>query len=126
MNNKFLILNILIIKRIISQCSYSNCPIDNGKCIKNKCECQNNYITFNYNGIYCNYKKTSKWIPFILEIFFPSIGHFYLGKTYLGLIKLFFLIFPIFLSFLPCYKRKRYNNNCFRCISFIILFFYFI
>ena len=123
---KFILLFILLIKKIFTQCSISNCPIDNGKCINNICQCNNGYITMNFNEIYCNYKKTSKWIPFILEIFFPSFGHFYIGKTYLGLSKLFFLIFPIILSFLPCYKKNRYQDNCFNLINFVILFCFFI
>ena len=126
MGKKFILLFILLIKKIFTQCSISNCPIDNGKCINNICQCNNNYMTMNFNGIYCNYKKSSKWIPFILEIFFPSFGHFYIGKTYLGLSKLFFLIFPIILSFLPCYKKNRYQDNCFNLINFVILFCFFI
>ena len=80
MKRIILLFLILLIKKILLQCSNSNCPIDNGKCINNICQCNYNYVTLNYNGIYCNYKKTSKWIPFIFEIFSPSLGHFYIGK----------------------------------------------
>ena len=42
------------------------------------------------------------------------------------LILLFFLIFPILLSFLPCYKKNRYQDNCFNLINFTILMCFFI
>ena len=126
MKRLILLFLILLIKKILLQCSNSNCPIDNGKCINNICQCNYSYVTLNYNGIYCNYKKTSKWIPFILEIFFPSLGHFYIGKFYLGLFKLFFLLFPIFLSLLPCSQNRRIKDPCFNILSFIILFCFFV
>ena len=71
-----------------------NCPFNQGFCLSDTCECLDGYKTL-YNPklavdqqIYCNYKQINHLIPLILELFFPGIGHFYVGKYWFGLIKL--------------------------------------
>ena len=73
-----------------------NCPYGSGVCKLDVCECLPGYQTFitsdNTNPIYCNYKQTSRWIPFILELFLPTIGLFYLGRYFHAIIKLLLFI----------------------------------
>ncbi len=77
----------------------TNCFKHNGHCINDKCECNYGYITIlkpkSNKIIYCNYEQIENWIPFILEIFLPSIGHFYVGHIYFGISKLAVLLIPI-------------------------------
>ena len=78
-----------------------NCPYSTGFCKLDTCECLPGYTTFitdpNANQQFCNYKQTSKWIPFILELFLPTIGLFYLGRYFHGFIKLA-LFLPLLFS----------------------------
>jgi hypothetical protein len=102
-NTKFFIFTFICINFIFSQnCNLSNCFRDQGICIsKTECKCINNFITFpiqknnQKNQIFCNYERTSRWFPFLLELLLPSIGHIYLGKIKLGLFKLFLMIGPL-------------------------------
>jgi hypothetical protein len=95
----FYIFIILIIKTKQSTlCNEVNCYSPNGKCIHNKCICNYGYKTFELkenNGKYCTYKQITRWLPLILEIFLPSVGHFIIGKTYIGIFKLTLVIIPI-------------------------------
>jgi len=99
----FIFINIQLI--FSQNCNFSNCLKDQGICISNtECKCINNFITFpiqkinnnnQKNEIFCNYERTSRWFPFLLELLLPSIGHIYLGKIKLGLFKLFLMIGPL-------------------------------
>ena len=90
----FLILSLFSF--ILSQqcISGKNCPFNQGLCLADICECLAGYKTLNNpklapeQQIYCNYKQINHLIPLILELFFPGIGHFYVGKYWFGLIKL--------------------------------------
>ena len=102
-----LILIISIFSSIFSQqCIFGkNCPFNQGICLGDTCECLDGYKTL-YNPkltvdqqIYCNYKQIHHLIPLILEFFLPGIGHFYVGKYWFGLIKLFLAL--VFIS--SCY-----------------------
>ena len=79
-----------------------NCPYNQGICVSNICNCLSGYQTLldpslpTDQQIFCNYQKISQYTPLILEIFFPSIGHFIVGKYWMGLLKLALLI--VFLS----------------------------
>ena len=78
---------------ISSQCiPNQNCPYLQGNCVGNTCVCSYGYKTFftqqGAEPIFCNYKQTNKWIPFFLELFFPTIGLFYLGRYFHAFIKL--------------------------------------
>ena len=88
-----LLLLILIINKTSNICiPGDNCPTNSGFCKLDICECLPGYKTLinenDTNSLFCNYKQYSKWIPFILEIFFPSIGLFYIQRIFHGFIKL--------------------------------------
>ena len=96
---KMLICLTLFILSYEQQCiSGKNCPIKQGKCIADICECNKGYDTLLVEStptdqqIYCNYKQISQYTPLITEFFLPSIGHFIVGHYYLGLIKLSLII----------------------------------
>ena len=95
-------------------CSISNCPFGQGQCINEECFCLRGYTTVtldqNTPFEYCNYKQYSRWTPFILEFLFPTIGHFYIGNFYRGILKLSIMIGPI-LIWLMGYIIK---NCCFK------------
>ena len=71
-----------------------NCPYNQGICIGTQCECLDGYRTvydpklLQTQQIFCNYAQKHHMIALVLEIFLPSIGHFYVGKYWFGLIKL--------------------------------------
>ena len=89
----FLIL-IVTIKESTSVCiPGDNCPLNTGVCKADMCECLPGYYTLingntNINPVFCNYKQYSKWYPFLLELFFPSIGLFFIRRFFHGVIKL--------------------------------------
>ena len=97
-----------------------NCPNDKGKCINGICVCINDYYTLtdnnsqiNRNNSFCEYKKINRIYPLIIELFFPSFGHFYVGKYYMGFIKLALIITPIicFAYGYYVYKNNKEENN---------------
>ena len=72
----------------------SNCPYNQGICVGNTCQCLDGYKNF-FNPallpeqqIYCNYQQINHYYPLLLELFPTSLGHFYVGKYWFGLIKL--------------------------------------
>ena len=73
-----------------------NCPNKQGICVGTSCNCLDGYITVlnsklsQTEQIYCNYPQKHHLIALILELFLPSIGHFYVGKYWFGIIKLIF------------------------------------
>ena len=78
-------------------CGNSICSKPGGKCKEGeKCicsSCYTNKIETN-NHLLCNYQQKSSTKGFVLELFFPfGIGHFYLGNTFKGLIKLLLIYF---------------------------------
>ena len=76
-------------------CNKYTCPKGRGKCNElNECICEKDYDTIDdlaRGDFYCNYRKKSKVISFLLEfvIGFGS-GHFYMGHNVLGTIKMIF------------------------------------
>ena len=98
----FIILIISVINQSSNICIRGgNCPINSGFCNLDICECFPGYqtlITQNINPIFCNYKQYSKWLAFFLELFFPSIGLFYLRRFVHGFIKLILFIIPLILG----------------------------
>ena len=76
----------------------TNCRRRNGRCINDICECNYGFATFlkpnSKQIIYCNYEQIDNWVPFILEIFLPSTGHFYVGNFILGFSKFGLLLIP--------------------------------
>lgn len=115
----FIVIIFLIFFQLFStQCiPDKNCLSYQGNCINNKCECFINYWTLNENInennnkkaidqnfsiVFCNYERKNKNIAFFLELFFPSLGHFYTKKYIQGLIKLLIWITVIILFTLYC------------------------
>ena len=95
-------------------CNSINCPSPNGKCHQNKCTCNYGYQNFNLNQSnikYCSYEQTNKYLPFILELLLPSIGHFYIGKIYLGILKLILLFTPIICMLIGYYLTQPNSEN---------------
>ena len=112
-----------------------NCPYNQGFCAGTSCKCFDSYRTlFNpklpkSEQIFCNYKQKHHLIALILEVFLPSIGHFYTGHYLLGLIKLTLCLASIWSSYyiyremrIPSYfealKKTITNKICdgdFRC-----------
>ena len=81
---------------ISQQCiAGTNCPFNQGICVGGACQCLDGFKTFydksltQEQQIFCNYKQINHFIPLVLE-FIPGIGlgHFYIGRYWLGIIKL--------------------------------------
>ena len=81
---------------ISQQCiAGKNCPLNQGICVGGTCQCLNGYKTLFNNAlsleqqIFCNYQQINHFIPLALELI-PGIGlgHFYIGRYWLGIIKL--------------------------------------
>ena len=77
------------------QCIFGqNCPYNKGFCVDTKCECIEGYWSLMDKSllpeqqIFCNYQQISLYIPLFLEFIVPSLGHFYVGKYWFGLVKL--------------------------------------
>ena len=109
MNSKFLNLGLTVII-LLSSINFSNqnddelqkplvicnkytCPKSRGLCNEeNQCICIKGYDTIDdlsKGDFYCNYKKKSKLIAFLLEFVLGfGAGHFYMGKTTLGTYKM--------------------------------------
>ena len=96
MLNKYILYFAILISliNIISNICIAdgNCPSNSGVCNLDICECLSGYKTLindnNTNQVFCNYKQYSKWVPFILEFIFPSIGLFFIRRIFHGFIKL--------------------------------------
>ena len=89
----FVYLNLVFTK---STCiSGKNCPYNRGICVKQQCVCIYGYTTLvnttNTNDtIYCHYRQTDRIIPFIFELFLPTVGLFLLGRIFHDIVKLIF------------------------------------
>ena len=74
-----------------------NCPLNQGECVNNACNCLSGFYTLLDPQLppgqqtYCNYEQINVYAPVILELFLPSVGHFYTGKYFLGIAKLILL-----------------------------------
>ena len=106
-------LNIATINTVCIQ--GENCPNGQGFCIQSECVCSYGFTTFGdnttNNPIYCNYRQINRFIPLILEFFFPSIGLFYLGRIFHGLVKLILGI-----SSFVCRASGEQNLNTFSAL----------
>ena len=83
-----------------------NCPFNQGVCATpNFCKCNEGFETLidetalPGQQIYCNYEQMSQYMPIILEVFLPSMGHFVAGNVWLGTAKLFLVISFVLSSF---------------------------
>ena len=75
-----------------------NCPLNQGMCVGDFCKCLDGFYSLLDPNLlaeqqtYCNYEQINIYIPLIMETFLPSMGHFYVGKYWNGILKLFLLI----------------------------------
>lgn len=86
---------------VVEDCNLIDCPTHHGTCKNhNLCKCNNGYLDVSriprlnkeYSlkfGNYCNYEQKQQIIALVFEVFFPiGLGHFYLRRTAVGLIKM--------------------------------------
>lgn len=79
----------------------ANCPFNQGMCIGDFCKCLDGFYSLldpnllADQQIYCNYEQINVYVPLLLEMFLPSIGHFYAGKYWIGSLKLLLLIMHV-------------------------------
>ena len=111
-------IHILIILSLFSfilsqQCILGkNCPYNQGICAGNTCECLDGYKNFfdpklsQAEQIFCNYKQKQHFIALVLELVLPSFGHFYVGKYWFGLLKLFLCVSAVSTS-IYLYKEMK-------------------
>ena len=76
-------------------CNKYTCPKSRGVCNENnECVCIKGYDTvddLSLGDFYCNYKKRSKLMAFLLEFVLGfGSGHFYMGHTTLATIKMIY------------------------------------
>ena len=86
----------------LEQCiAGGNCPLNQGTCAGDLCNWNSGFYSLldpqlpPEKQIYCNYEQINVYIPLLLELFLPSLGHFYSGKYLMGIMKLSFLIIHI-------------------------------
>ena len=97
----YLIIFFICVGYVKSLCIQGeNCPINQGFCSEGQCICLYGFVTFskfeNPNNItYCNYHQVNRIAPLVIEIFFPSIGLFFIGRLIHGFIKLCLAIYII-------------------------------
>ena len=82
-------------KKNLIVCNKYTCPKNRGECNEeNECVCIKGYDSvddLSLGDFYCNYKKKSKLIAFLLEFVLGfGSGHFYMGKTVLATIKMIY------------------------------------
>lgn len=94
---KFL-LSILLLSFSSEQCVLGgNCPYDQGICMADYCKCLDGFYSLLNSSlppeqqIYCNYEQINVYVPLVLEMCLPSIGHFYVENYWLGALKLLLL-----------------------------------
>jgi len=112
----------------VTDCDDKNCPPDIGTCSgTSKCNCENKYANApKLSKKTCSYKRKSQKTAFLLEFFIPfGAGHFYVGKWWLGLIKMICTLFAMITiySFLICCLSCVQNQKSYAAYMF---FYYFV
>ena len=122
-----LVIIYLSIDSIKTICSPGyNCPLSQGFCNKDQCICLYGFDTFYNetdinNQIYCNYRRTNRFIPLVLEFLLPSTGLFLIQRDLHALIKLF-LFFSFFGSLCLIDNFILVGLNfLFKCMYFVDL-----
>ena len=98
-------------KKPLVICNKYTCPKSRGICNEeNECICIKGYDTIDdlsKGDFYCNYRKKSKLIAFLLEFVLGfGSGLFYMGKTTLGTIKMIYTTLTCLL-FCQFYSIKK-------------------
>ena len=131
-SSKFIFIFLItfcLIKTAYSACNSVNCPPLRGVCSGKLCVCEEGYTTIKNkniqsNGVFCNYHLKSRFVAFLLELFFPfGVGHFYSGKILLSTIKigLFVLMIVMCCSVLCCVNIKAINSCSFVICLILVL-----
>jgi hypothetical protein len=108
---------LYLFRLFLSECiPNKNCLKSNGKCINNICECYKGFWSLNTKegpNIYCDYKRKSRFMPLILELFGIGIGHFTIGNYKRGFLKLFLILTPIISTMISyrSYKNEKTNEK---------------
>lgn len=111
-------------------CNVINCPNAYGKCVNNDtCKCNSGFVDissilekneesfskkfFGLKNIFCSYEQKYQIIALVLEFFFPfGLGHFYLNRIIIGLLKLIFALL-IYTFFRLSVNNRNFSNRVF-------------
>ncbi len=113
----------------VTECSSQNCLYPS-ICISNTiCKCKKGFYNTNTekNDNFqnkCNYKMNSSYSPFWVEIITNlGIGHMIIGNYFLGILKLFYIIFTLGFFYYVCMSdanSKKYIGDCFHLFLSIL------
>ena len=105
----------------VNSCSAENC-LHPSLCIsKTICKCKEGFYNTNFenNGNYenkCKYVMKSSYSPFWVEIITNlGIGHMIIGNYYLGILKLFYIIFTLGFFYYVCMSDANSRKNLGDC-----------
>ena len=112
----------------VEECSPETCPYPS-ICISNLiCKCKEGFYNTNsdlkdFNNK-CSYKMKSSYSPFWVEIITNlGIGHMLIGNYYLGILKLFYVIFTCLFFYYVCMSdanSKKNEGDCFHVVLSIL------
>jgi len=123
-------------------CSESNCNLPN-TCIDDKtCKCAIEFAEYELNRPreeneapaileddlpYCNYKKRSKLIYFMMEFFFAfGFGHFYAKNIKMGILKLLLIFLPCLIIFLAVFYLIESSRKSEQILGLMFVFIFII
>ena len=105
----------------VKSCSAENCLYPSLCISKTICKCKEGFYNTNLenNGNYenkCKYVMKSSYSPFWVEIITNlGIGHMLIGNYYLGILKLFYIIFTFGFFYYVCMSDANSRKNLGDC-----------
>ena len=105
----------------VNSCSAENCLYPSLCISKTICKCKEGFYNTNFenNGNYenkCKYVMKSSYSPFWVEIITNlGIGHMLIGNYYLGILKLFYIIFTLGFFYYVCMSDANSRKNLGDC-----------
>ena len=105
----------------VNSCSTENCLYPSLCISKTICKCKEGFYNTNLenNGNYenkCKYVMKSSYSPFWVEIITNlGIGHMFIGNYYLGILKLFYIIFTLGFFYYVCMSDANSRKNLGDC-----------
>ena len=105
----------------VNSCSTENCLYPSLCISKTICKCKEGFYNTNLenNGNYenkCKYVMKSSYSPFWVEIITNlGIGHMLIGNYYLGILKLFYIIFTLGFFYYVCMSDANSRKNLGDC-----------
>ena len=105
----------------VNSCSAENCLYPSLCISKTICKCKEGFYNTNLenNGNYenkCKYVMKSSYSPFWVEIITNlGIGHMLIGNYYLGILKLFYIIFTLGFFYYVCMSDANSRKNLGDC-----------